>query len=255
MTVQNKPGEAPEVIPPVPTPEFNEDGSPKTPVEVNKGAEDIDFKKELENLEAGGTPPATPPKPARTELEKAEFTAKSTLKRIKELGGDPAKLIAEELPSPTPSVAPAPEVLVADEEKATKLADARVKAKTLAKSDAEINVIMWWVENKGMSVEDAHYMANKKKVATVAKEVARAETTVPSNGGGGAGQRPPEIKTNKMNEKNEQRLALAGMTYDQPTNSYVGKKTRVRHNGTTWVSERIVNGVWKLIPDASQFDQ
>lgn len=248
MTVPT-PGEASQAPTPTPTPELNEDGTPKVSVETPKGSEDIDFDKELQDLETGI--PATPPaKVQRTELEKAEFTAKSTLKRIKELGGDPAKILADEGTPP----APAPEPSSDTGEFVTKLDLAQEKAEKIAKSPAEVKVIMWWVKNKGMSVEDAHHMANKGRIKKLASEITRANTTVHSNGGGGAGQRTPETKTQKMSESQEQKLQAAGLVFDQATNSYAGKKTRVRHDGAKWVSERLVNGKWVTIPNASQYD-
>ena len=243
----NKPDE--KVTPPVPSPGTNGEVPPTPPVEgAPAEPTDIDFEKELQDLEKN-TPPA--PEDPDKELKKATFSFKSTAKRIKDLGGDPSTLLDD-------GAAPSPAPVASDDKPITQrdltLRDARAEASNLAKSPGEVKLIMWYVEKKGLSVKDAHFLANKGKIAKASSEIDRANAATPSNGATAAGQKPPEVKTPKMNEAQENRLKLAGMVYDPATSSYTGKRTRVIHNGTTWVHERLVNGKWQRIPNANEFD-
>ncbi len=215
----------------VPTPELNEDGTPKTPIEGDKGG-DAEFEKELRELESG----QQAPKPQRTELEKATFTAKSTLKRIKELGGDPTALLGETPPVEKPIETDTSQFV-------TKTDLARQEAQKLARSPGEVKLIMWWVENKGMSVQDAHYMANKGRILKTVGEITRAKDAVPSNDGGGPGQVTPINKDDApiLPELDRQRLVQSGMTYDPSKKAWIGKKIQQRWDSQSksWVTERI----------------
>lgn len=198
---------------------------------------DADLEKELADLEAGksGQPAA---QPGRSELERATFTAKSTLKRIKELGGDPADLLKDEIP-PTA----APERHPVDTSNfVTKKDLAEADAKKLAKSPSELKLIMWWVENRGMSVEDAHFMANKNRIKKVIGEVDRSNSAIPASPGAGAGGRgadKPEVPD--LPESEKRRLLASGMIYDPAKMAYVGKKVQHKYDPKTkgWVTERI----------------
>jgi len=131
---------------------------------------DIDFKAEAERLERESG------SKGKTELEKAIYTRKQIDERIKELGGEPP---ASDI------VAPPTEGYV------TKIDLARLEAKQLARSEDELKVIMWWVENKGLSVEDAHFQANKGKLKQALEELTRRAT--PQTGSGG-GQKQPHVE-------------------------------------------------------------
>lgn len=219
---------------PTPPSEENKKEDKKLPVEeVDDTLEDTDFDKTLEDLEKDK--PA--PKPSRTELEKATFTAKSTLKRIKELGGDPASLLEEER-EPKPEEKPP----VDTSQFVTKNDLARTEAQKIARSPSELKLIMWYVENKGMSVDDAHFLANKNRIKKITGEIKRATEAVPSNGGGGPGQRTPE-KTDApdLPDADKRRLIASGMAFDPAKKAYVGKKTQLRYDDKTkaWVNERL----------------
>lgn len=224
-----------KVVPPVDNSSTKETPDKVTPpVEVKKDStEDADFEKTLSELENGQdvTPLA---KPARTELEKAMFAAKSTLNRIKELGGDTSELLDE------PAKGTPKEIPALDTSKfATKDDLLRIEARKVAKSDAELKVIMWYVTNKGMSIEDAHLLANKRKLKSTFSEINRIQTTVPSNGGG-AGERAEDItKAPELPIDEKRRLTASGMIYDEKKKAYVGKKVQYRHDGKQWVTEKI----------------
>ena len=102
---------------------------------------------------------------------------------------------------------------------------------------------MWWVENKGMSVADAHFMANKGKIQRAIGEVTRTNTTVPANPGGGAGQRPADTNNNApaLPDADLRRVQQSGMIYDPTKKAYVGKKMQLRYDekAKDWVNEKI----------------
>ena len=213
-----------------PTPELNEDGTPKLPVEVPEDQQDAEFEKQLKELETEDEPVP----PTKTELEKAEFTAKSVLKRIKDLGGDTSKLLGE--------VEPTAEKLPVDTTQFVTKADlAQTEAARLAKTPSELKLIMWWVKNKGMSVADAHYMANKGRITKLVGEVTRTRETVPSPGGG-AGQRGTDkVDVPELSKEDVTRLTQAGMVWKADKKAFVGKKVQQRFDEATkqWVVERI----------------
>lgn len=212
--------------------------------------EDIDFEEELERLQAIEDEEDKPDEeeeqpPKRTELQKAQFTLKNVARRVKELGGNPEEEIGE--PKKKSSESP-----VDTSQFITKRDVKLQEVKQLAKSEAEAKVIMHYVD-KGLSVKDAHFLANKNKISSMNKEIDRKNTTVPSNGYGGGGQeRKFEKPTTRLSESAEKRLQMSGMTFDPKTKAYVGQKTRLRlvPNGGT-VSERLVNGQWVKIQDSS----
>lgn len=258
MTVPNNGNEENKEDSPAHSPELNEDGSPKAPVEeAEDESQDVDHEKAVKDLEDNkGAPPEedTSDDDRAKELKQATYTLNSTIKRIKDLGGDPSVILADDEGDENPPTPPAKKPVEKKEEYVTKLDLARTEAEKLARSPGELKHIMWYVENKGLSVLDAHTLANKGKIAKAAKEVARADRVVPAKAGSGAGQAQREVKIIKMPESQDKKLQAAGLVFDQATNSYVGKRTRCRHNGTAWVHERKVGTGWVEIPDAGQFD-
>lgn len=199
-------------------------------VAVAPSSEDVELENELKNLEDS----SKPPKVVRTEREKAEFNFRSSAKRVKDLGGDPSKLVAGESPIvEQPSVDTSNFV--------TKSDLAEQEARKLAKSDSELKLIMWYIKNKGMSVDDAHYMANKNKFKKLVGEVARTNNATPSFGGG-AGE-PPVEKTDvpKLSPAEETKLRQSGMIYVSEKKAWMGKKIQHRYDEPSkqWVTEKI----------------
>lgn len=221
---KNAQGEEIKEDAPTLTPELNADGSVK-------GTEDAEFESTLKDLEAGNEPP----KPTRSELEKATFTAKSTLKRIKELGGDPATLLADEV------VPPAEKPPVDTTQFVTKADLAEQEVNRLAKSPSEAKLIMWYVRNKGLSISDAHFMANKNRISKLTGEINRSRETTPSLGGGAGERGKDRVDAPELSPSEKMTLAQAGMVYDPAKKAYVGKKIQHRFDeaSKTWVTEKI----------------
>lgn len=226
-----------EVLPDGTSPSKDTTVEDKSTVEVEKDSpEDTDFEKELEQLEQeDGYTPA--PKQKRSELEKAAYTLKHTAKRLKELGGDPAEVLGDE-------EEPAPKNKTEDTSQfVTKLDLAQGEAEKIAKTPGEAKLIMWYVRNRGMSVSDAHFLANKGKIQKTLSEIGRSRETIPAGSGGGAGQRQADrTDSPDLPEADRQRLIQSGMVYKPSENAYVGDKIRHRYDKETkaWVTERIV---------------
>lgn len=226
------PNEDNKVVPPAGNSPAKDTEIETKPKGDESAQEDADFEKELKDLEAGDEPA----KPKRSELEQATFTAKSTLKRIKELGGDPTSLLAEEVP-------PALEKPAVDTTQfVTKIDLAQAEASKLAKSPNELKLIMWYIKNKGFSVSDAHYMANKGRITKLVGEVTRAKDTMPANPDGGAGS-PPAIKVDApdLPQAEKTKLAQSNMIWNAEKKAYIGKKVQYRYDEPTkaWVTERV----------------
>jgi len=215
-------------VPASPSEEKTEVNPTIPPVEEKKGgSEDIDFKKELENLE-GTTPPV---KPKRTKLEEAAYNLKKNADRFKEMGGDPSEVLGTEVKADDTN----------DEkegEYVTKSDLARIEAKKLAKSDDELKVIMWWVEKKGMSVEDAHWQANKGRIQKTLGEVQRKQSATPGIGGG-PGERPADVI--KKSPEDEAMLRRDGFNWNPKTKTYQAKFNEEFYNTATkqWETRRI----------------
>ena len=133
-------------------------------------SQDIDFNKELSDLEA---------KQPKSELEKAKKALFYNAQRLQELGGDPAEVIGIK------------KEIVADKPEATNDVHSEVEkefikrdARSLAKTDEEYKVIMWYVDNNKVSVEDAYLLAHKGRLMRTISEVQRAKGAIPSLGGG-----------------------------------------------------------------------
>lgn len=252
MIIENQ-GEEKKDPSPTPTPELNEDGTPKVPVEEKKDEpKNIDYRKKLDD-EQGKEGEKKPAKPKKSELEKASFNLKSTAKRIEELGGDIHDILGDDDQDdsdPTPD---------SDEEKgedtyATKEDLARIEAEKLTDNPDEINLILHYVKKNGVSVKQAHLLANEGKIPVVTREINRIKTTPPASSGGSGGQDTPNKKVTRLNDKDEKRLEKSGMKFNPNTNAYEGTRTRTRFDGTKWISERKEGNNWITIPDASKFD-
>lgn len=234
MTIQNE--DKNKVAAPAPNSQEPNAPADKRPVGATPSDDDAEFENELKAL--NGTIVTPPARQERSEVDKATFSFKSQAKRLKELGVDPSTLIEDGAPAaPEPQVPPA----VDTSNFVTKIDLAKTEASKLAKSPGELSVIMWWVTNKGMTVEDAHYMANKGKIQKKIGEVNRANSAVPSNGGG-AGQAAAHVTdAPEISEADKKRLAASGMIYDPAKKAYVGKKMQYRFDDKTkvWVTERI----------------
>ena len=185
-------------------PEEKAEGEPQ-PEEKPKEEEHIDYH--------------TPEKPKRTEKEKAEFTLKSVVNRYKELGGDPATVLGEK----------------EETQYVTKRDFVLSEARKIARSDKEVEAIMAWVD-KGLSVEDAHLLANKDRVKATFSEMERGNVRVRE--ATGAGQKKPAPRAPKPSDTQLMQWRRAGMVYSSEKGLAEGKFTEEYWDGTRWASRR-----------------
>ena len=162
-------------------------------------------------------------KPTRTEKEKAEFALKSMAARVKELGGDPSILLGVERDADTSQFV-------------TKTDLVRMEATKLAKSPKEAEAIMAWV-SKGLSLEDAHLLANKTRVKSVFSEVERSNVLFQE--ATGAGQKRPVAASPQPSESQMSMWRVAKMEWDPKTRTAKGKYTETFWNGSSWASRKL----------------
>lgn len=195
--------------------------------DLESKSQDIDFKKEADRLEALKK---TEEDKKKSELEKAKYTLKSVAERVKQLGGDP-----DEVFKPKADIERTDFVTKKDLE----LIEFRTQARQLSASDDEFKVIMWYVENKGLSVEDAHLVANKGKIKSAFDEITRAGNNKPRTGDGeSSGQKPP-APPKRMSKDDEAKLARDGFKFNSKSGTYQAKFNEVWWDGSDWQTRRI----------------
>lgn len=211
--------------------------------EEDEEDEDIDFEKELAAIENGGTPPApaAPPGKPKSELEKAERALHFNAKRLKELGGDPSKILGT---PPTPPVATPP----ADGPSfATKEDIAEQEAAKYARTDAERKVIMHryrtGIIKTGNVVEDiqnAYLLAHKGRIVRSFEEIRRGAAvrpmaaTLPGRKTPASAAKPPELS------RNEQSIMRSRGFKNNPDGSWESKRYTMRYDASkkAWVTDR-----------------
>jgi hypothetical protein len=186
-----------------------------TTEETEEDSQDIDYSKELETLEEQH-------KPKRSEKEKAIFTAKNIAKRLKELDVDPSEIF--ETKKPKKEEPQEDKEISADDIEAR--IEARLEAKRLARSEDEAKLIMWYVENKGLSVSDAHVLANKGRVKTFIEEQKRGN--VRTEQGSNASGRKTAIK-HELPEAEQRKLIEQGFKKNAD-GSFEGKKMKISYD-------------------------
>lgn len=186
---------------------------------TDESSEDIDFNKELEALEQKQEQPTG-------ELEKAEKSLFFNARRVKELGGDPAKIIKPEQSNEVTNV----EALID-----SKLNEE--KARSLAKNDAEFKVIMWYVRNKGLSIQEAHILANKGRIERFASEIQRSNVT--KSKGSGPGRRVEANTVPSRTQEEVNILSRRGLKFNPQTKTYQGKIYEEYWTGSGWSSRKI----------------
>lgn len=184
-------------------------------------SKDIDFKKKAEELESIH-------KPKRSKLEEARFNLKKNAERLKELGGDPSEILE------TPKVESEIET-----DYVTKNDLARLEARQLVKSDDEMRVVMWYVENKGLSVDDAYFLANKGKIKNANEEMKRI-VKPPVGSGGTAGQKPKVSNAPELPKQEAMILTRRGYKLVKP-GLYQAKYNQKRYDEKLkiWIDEKI----------------
>lgn len=223
--------------------------SPAGSAPVPENEQDIDFDAELASLENDGAPaPALASVPVGKtpddEARQAEYTLTSTAKRLKELGRDPSAILGTPPAPVAPPISPVP-APVDTSKFVTKLDLARQEADRLSRTPGESKVIMWYVVHKGLSVQDAHLLANKGRMKTAISEINRARAPIASPGGAGSGSAPvidvDEPNMDMLDAATKERLAQSGMKYDSVQKAFVGTKSALSWiKGKGWVNGRVV---------------
>lgn len=151
--------------------------------------EDIDFDKELKNLE--GEDPSQRRAPVqRTPLEKAKRNLFFSAEAVKKLGGDPDEVLKKPK-SEVPPAPPAPEKESDDDidpRYVTVDHVAQQEADRLSgDNEAQAKVVMWHYNhsiiktgNVRADIENAFYIANKGRIRRSIDEIRRAKVVQPS---------------------------------------------------------------------------
>lgn len=219
----------PEEEPVVPEPEEEDD-------------KDIDFEKELEAL--GGEQPPREPGKKLTELQKAERALFFQTKKVKELGGDPTKVIKSDVP--IEPVLPAPEsAFVTKDDLARR--DLESEIRKLSRTEAEFKVTLWHSENTirptGDPVQDAqnaYLIAHKGRITRSFDEIRRASTVRPMHGAG-PGRKPPLTPAKAPELQSSERAIMQRRGFSmQPDGSWESKRYRMRYDTAhkSWVTEK-----------------
>ena len=210
-----------ETLPPETQPETEKDTETiDTPIEgeeTETKSEDIDFEKELENLEGG--------KPEKSELEKAKRSLHFNAERVKELGGDPTEIVGK------------PKAETTDVKSEIDKKFAERDARSLAKSDAEFKVMMWYVNNKGLSIQEAHLLANKGKIMRFGEELKRSN--VETSKGGSSARKVPTTLVPERSPEEVAVLTRRGLKLNPKTKTYQGKIYEEYWTGSGWASRKI----------------
>mgnify|MGYP001588028485 FL=1 len=182
--------------------------------------QNIDFKKELERVQLE----------PKSEKEKAERALHFNAQRLVELGGDPAdvlKLKKDEKPDDVSSV--------------VKREFAERDAQALSRSDDELKLILWYVDNKKVSVEEAHLLANKGRFIRSITEARRANVNFakPDEGGRKIGN---DIEVPARSPEDVKVLERRGMRFNPKTKSYQGKFYEEYYDSAekTWKSRKLI---------------
>lgn len=214
--------------------------------EEESSEEDIDFEKELENLGQPPKPPAQASAETRTELEKATRSLHFNAQRVKELGGDPAKILKPADEQAQPPVQTEQEqpgfVTQADLDKR----DLKAELRKLAKTDAELQVLAWHAEHSirptgdaQKDAENAYFIAHKGKIKRSFDEIRRAGYSRPAPGGAPGRRQPAKPAVPALSQSDHSSLVRRGFK-KQADGTYEGKKYRVRYDATkkSWVTEK-----------------
>lgn len=167
----------------------------------------------------------------RSELEKAEYTLKSVRDRVKELGGDPDKILG---------TAVAPETEDKNDPQSLIRAEfAQRDARAVSSNEQEYQAIMSWI-NKGLSVEDAKILANKGRLKDLASEIERGN----QRPGSGASVAPQRQKSQRAPSPTPELLKVwqrRGFKLNSKTGTYQGKFNEMYydHEAQDWRSRRI----------------
>lgn len=188
--------------------------------------QDIDFKKVAADLES-----QTPPKKSKySPEEKVKRSLTFIADQAKELGVDPKEVLG-----------------IKDEESeevdlsnfVTKTDLEQQKARSLAKSDDEFKVMNWWMVNKGLNAEDAHFMANKPRLQSTFAEIVRGSVKAPAGDGESSGQKPKIVVAPDRHPSHQTLLNRGYRQVKQGLYQAKFYQERYDENSKTWVTEKI----------------
>jgi hypothetical protein len=200
--------------------EESEEGSEEAK-EENK---DIDFKKEFEELESKSKP--------KSELEKAQKALFFNAERLKELGGDPAEVL---------KIKPQEKQENGDDVKSLVSREFKERdARTLARGNEDLyKVIMWYVDNRKLDVDEAYLLANKGRIMRTVTEAKRAAVDYGKPDSGGRKIEKQTIPDRSPEDKAV--LERRGLRFNPKTQSYQGKFTEEYYDTAegTWKSRKL----------------
>lgn len=100
---------------------------------------------------------------------------------------------------------------------------------------------MWYVENKGLSVDDAYFLANKGKIKNANEEMKRI-VKPPVGSGGTAGQKPKVSNAPELPKQEAMILTRRGYKLVKP-GLYQAKYNQKRYDEKLkiWIDEKSLN--------------
>ena len=215
MEEETKKEEELEETPPEEEPQGNLEGEDEP---KDESAEDIDHKKELEELESKDKP--------KDEKEKARRALFFNAERARELGLDPAEVLNLKESKETPEVS----------QVVQREFDVR-EAKSRAKSEDEFKLIMWYVDNRKLSVDEAYLLANKGRIARSGIEARRADVEPGKEPFSGRKETTGKVPPHPGAEMLQRR----GYSYNPKTQTYQAKFYEEYYDAGTksWVSRKL----------------
>jgi hypothetical protein len=204
------------------TEEATEETSPEQldTSEEEETEEDIDYKKELETLEKEKPP-------QRSEADKAKRALHFNAERAKELGLDPAEILGIK-----PKVEGEVDI---DSQMDRKFAER--DARQMATSDDEFKLIMWYMDNRALSLEEAHLLANKGRIKRAISEGKRANVRFANPSG--TERRVTQTTVPTRSPEEQAILTRRGMTFNPKTKTYQGKFYEEYWDGSEWASRKL----------------
>jgi hypothetical protein len=202
------------------TPKTTDEETTEDSGDSTEESQDIDYEKELEALE----------RPTRTELEKAQRALHFNAERLKELGGDPADVLKIK---PVAKKEDVPDIDAKFERKF-----AERDAQALARNEAEFKLIMWYVDNKNLSIDEAHLLANKGRILRAADEAKRGNVQY----GQPVNSKKVVVDTTPDRSPEEKAvLQRRGLSFNPKTKTWQGKYSEEYYDKDQrrWVSRKL----------------
>ena len=204
-----------------------EETSPETKETADESDEeesekDIDYKGELEKLEKS-------PEKERSEAEKAARALHFNAQRARELGIDVEEALGIKKKKDEPD----------DVDSKLERKFAERDAQALAKTDDELKLIMWYVDNRNLSVDDAYVLANKGKIQRAISEGKRAQ--VRFAGVTGTERKAEQVSAPERSPEEQAVLQRRGMNFNAKTKTWQGKFYEEYWDGTDkmWKSRKL----------------